>query len=304
MRSGDRSLSATIHAECEVLIDDINKHILSLSLDSRLVAQHLLDRLTEIKSRIEKRSTRKRIVKGITVLRLYGGTDKDDLLVALQEYQSRTAMISSAAVDKVLQNSNGGMTPELEASLRSITGALSTLGYNMTQTENQIQCISRAIKGVDGKMDATMTQLSEIGRRVESSSDSFANLKATLQDALKEELAGFRTSLCDLGLLNPLSQVDRSDLELDFGSMKGYLQSIVQGNAWTSDLDVWECIWDVVDTVHLFGPLVGQLMKSDLTRIGFVRRKEFGENRVVYFSPMMVPIWTSLGTLSHFPDPH
>jgi len=300
MRSGDRSLSATIHAECEVLIDDINKHILSLSSDSRLAAQHLLDRLTEIKSRIEKRSTRKRIVKGITVLRLYGGTDKDDLLVALQEYQSRAAMISSAAVDTVLRNSNGRMAPELEGSLRSITGALTTLGYNMTQTENQIQCISRTIKGVDGKMDATMTQVAEIRSTVERSNDRFGNLKATVQDAMKEELACFRTSLCGLGLFNPLSQVDRSDLALDFGSMKTYLQSIVQGKAWPSDLEIWECIWDVVQTVHMFGPAVGELTTSALEGIGAVATEVSGGTSVVRFSPIMGPLWNSLGVLSHF----
>ena len=131
MRSGDRELGTTIHTECVILINDINNHILTLSADSRQATQHLLDRLTTIKERIERRRTRKAILKGITVLRLYGGSDKDDLMVALQEYQSRAALVGSVAVnDVVSQISSGGITATSCVHFLIICG-LNGIGYNI-----------------------------------------------------------------------------------------------------------------------------------------------------------------------------
>jgi hypothetical protein len=303
MRSGDKALSATIDAECGILINEIKKHILTLSADSRQAVQHLLDRLTTIKSRIEQRKTRKAIIKGISVLRLYGSSDKDDLLVALQEYQSRAALIGGVALNNVLlQTSRGGMTQELERSLVSITNALTTLGYDMSQTENEIRRISRTIEEVDGKIDATLNQLSEISCDVKKTNDAFYNLKTTLQDAMKEELVLFRESLPVRGLLNPLGCVDRGILEMDLGTMKGYLESIVQGGGWPSDLDIWECIWDVVETVHLWAPFVAGSMGS-LEEVGTVGVDVSGDSHVVYFSPMTHILWDSLGKSLQFSCP-
>jgi hypothetical protein len=295
MRSGDKALSATIDAECGILITEINKHILTLSSDSRQAMQHLLDRLTAIRSRIERRRTRRSIIKGLTVLQLSGSSDKDDLLVALQEYQSRAAFIGSVVLNTVLLQLNRGLvTSELEASFLSITSALTALGYNMTQTENQLRSINIAIEGIDAKMDTTLNQLSEINHIATRSNEAFRDLRTTFQEVMREELALVRESLpVRETLLNPLGRADRGDLNMDFGSMKGYLESIVQGNGWPSDLDVWECICDVVETVNLLGCSVAGSRSRDLG--GTVTAKVSRKGNIVYFSPMIPLLWNSLG---------
>jgi len=265
--------------------------------------QHLLDRLTTIQSRIEQRQTRKGILKGITILRLYGSSDKDDFLVALQEYQSRAALIGSLAVSNVLSKADrGDITSEFETALLSITSALTALGCNMTQTENQLRSIKTAIELVDGKIGASLTHLLEINSEVKRSNDALCNLKATFQNAMKEELTLFRERLplCDF-LVTP-GQLDRGDLEIDLGCMKGYLESIVQGNGWPSDLDIWECIWDVKETVHLLGPSVSKFARSGLDETGTVGVKISGENYIVHFSPMISLLSSSLGTLLKLPN--
>jgi len=247
MRSGDRALTTTIHIECGILISDINNHILTLTTESRQAAQHLVDRLIAIKARIEKRQSRKSLVKGVTVLRLYGGSDKDDLMAALQEYQTRAALIGSVAVNAVLSQVNRDrITEDVQSSLLSITSGLTGLGYNMTQTENRLRSIITTIEAVDGKMDVTLSQLSEISCEVKRSNALFSDFKAERRDVMSEKRAVVREYRPVCGHLNPLGQLDRGDLEVDYGTMKGYLESIVQGGGWTSDLDIVECLWDVV----------------------------------------------------------
>lgn len=302
MRSGDRELSTTIHTECGLLINEINNHILTLSADSRQSTQHLLDRLTAIKERIGKRRTRKAIFQGITVLRLYGGSDKDDLMVALQEYQSRAALLGSVAVNDVVLriSSTGGITADIQSSLLSITSGLNGLGYNMTQTEDRLRNILSEIKTVDGKMDVTMNQIAEIGNDVKRSNEAWCNVTDTIRDMIKEEGALFRESLSLRGLLNPLGRVERGDIEVNLGSMKDYLESIVQGNGWPSDLDIWECVWDVAESIHLLAPCVARRTRSQLDEQGTVRVEVSGEDYVVYFSPILGLLWEVLGMRSHF----
>jgi hypothetical protein len=297
MRSGDKVLSSTINTECGILINEIDKHILTLSADSREAMQHLRDRLTAIRSRIERRQTTKSIIKGITVLQLYGSSDKDDFLVALQEYQTHVGIIETAAINEFLSHaSRSVVTPELESLGLSITSALTALGHNMTQTENQFRSINSAIEGVDGKMDAALSQLSDISCEVKRSNNAVHDLRAMLKDTMKGERALARENVPVRGLFTTLGQVDRCDLQVDFGTMKWYLESIVQGGGWPSDLDVWECICDVVETVSLLGSSAGSRSRdfSDTVAV-----EAAGNGNIVYFSPMIPPLWDSLGTSLH-----
>jgi hypothetical protein len=75
---------------------------------------------------------------------------------------------------------------------------------------------------------------------------------------------------------------------VDSGSMKGYLESIVQGNEWPSDLDVWECMCDIVETVNSLGSWVAVLRNRDLT--GTAGVEGLGKNNIAYFSLMMPPL--------------
>lgn len=82
--------------------------------------------------------------------------------------------------------------------------------------------------------------LGELKFGVQRSNQAFSELTTTLQDNM--------ALLCSLSS----GAIDRRHFEVDLGSMRAYLQSIVRGGGWPSDLDIWECIWNVVQTVDLF----------------------------------------------------
>lgn len=105
---------------------------------SLLNTENLYDHLIVIKTRIERRREKNRIIKGLTVLRLYSRLDRDDMFIVLQEYQTRASMMSKITIQKVLVGMGlNAMSKDIEKSLFTIREALSRLDCNMTRTENE-----------------------------------------------------------------------------------------------------------------------------------------------------------------------
>ena len=138
-------------------------------------------------------------------------------------------------------------------------------------------------------------------QRCQEVEQSWCSVKDTIRDVIKEEGALFRESLPVRGLLNPLGSVERGDIEVNLGSIKDYLESIVQGNGWPSDLDIWECVWDVAESIHLLAPCVARKNEESIGRAGHCPcRSVWAGSCCLLFTNTWSPLGVSRYEISRF----
>jgi hypothetical protein len=125
----DRELSKTIHTECIALIAEIDEQYISLIEENRSTADALKSQLSAIRSRIEKRPAERNWLRKVwTSMRLYGASDREDMLTALIWYQTRIEMSSIVILQKIDQQVGpDGISRDLEQAKAIIVNKLATL---------------------------------------------------------------------------------------------------------------------------------------------------------------------------------
>jgi hypothetical protein len=117
----DHKLAKAIHAECLSLTSEIDKTMLTLTSDNRIHAQDLQQRLGIIQKRIERRTQRGWVIKFSSKLRLNGVSDKEEVLFALQAYQTRVSLSGTAAVEDIQSRVGAaGIPKDVEGLLKPI----------------------------------------------------------------------------------------------------------------------------------------------------------------------------------------
>lgn len=287
-RSGDRELSGAIVEECGRFIAEIDQTILSISTESPQALQTLRNRLVVIKTRIEGRRRRNPFMRGILALRLYAGSDKNDLLIAMHEYQTR-------AVQSILDHvGNNGIRNDIREFMISTTTALNALEQNVGESQNENA--DRIGRVIDGKLRTAIETFTVLNNEIQRSNRVLnSDLKAAVQACIKEEFALLRDDVAFVCSPNSVGQLDRGDLAIDLGTMKDYLERIVLGNGYPSDQDIVECVSDVVGTVTVFSPWIAAAMKNDLNIADMVSTELSGDTHVVKVSLLTSIIWSSLG---------
>ena len=99
----DSRVSETIRTECSTIIKEVDDQLIHMMPGNRPAAQDLRKSLASIVNLIEKRDKRKWVLKWSAKLgfRVYNLDYKDDMIRALQQYQTRTAVIGNAAVEEI-----------------------------------------------------------------------------------------------------------------------------------------------------------------------------------------------------------
>jgi hypothetical protein len=108
----DHKLSQAIHTECISLATEIDDRILNLNSENRIPAEQLRQRLNTIQTRIERRKKRTWTIKWINHMRLSGVSDKEDILFALQTYQTRASLSGTATMEEIQQRLGADGIPQ------------------------------------------------------------------------------------------------------------------------------------------------------------------------------------------------
>jgi len=235
------------------------------------------------------------------MLRQYGTADENDMLLAFQQYQIRVSMLGIMAFNNADMLSTHSFqttrhsNPSIMKVLRLISNALATLNSEMLDVENDSRDVLNS--AVDLVQTSTLSLNPDFNSDKQPTTDSLQDIKTYLQDTMRQEFSSFRSQMSLLPLLQSSSPSIKSGLNHDIGNMKDFLQSFGQ-NGWIFDVEIWEIIWDVVETLDFFILAISSASHSagkhvELDNTVGVEMSE--KSWVVYFTLITDIIWNSLG---------
>lgn len=282
-RRADHVLAIAVHKECELLITEIDKRIPALSTDTRHTVSTLRGQLVTIKSQIEARQKRNIFFKRLTILKQYGARDEKLMLLACQQYQIRASILGSLALKnghKAIESTCGFTTdPMVLETLGSIANTLEILNTKLFEH-----------LGPATIQELTVTIQSELQH-------SASNIQQTIRDTIREEFSSVRTQLPIMPLLQTGGPMADHELQLEPGNLRDFLQNLGTQDP-VSDIEIWEIIWDVVETLDLFIMGISASQSTSYnTEVNKTVDVEVKVDKVVVsFDPIVGVIWTALGT--------
>jgi hypothetical protein len=250
--NSDRQLVKTVESECTRLIANIGGIESRLNPEARPDIQNLKTRLVDIKSRITRtRDSKNLVVRGILCVRLQGSSYKDELVTALQDYQTRAAIYGNIVIEQVLSRvSKDGITQEIEADLRPIREGLTTLGELSLQAKEAFATTTEMISVVDNNVRDVLATLEEI--KVNAQATPVLNME-DIRRVMRTEFNALRSPLPVLQTIEERARVSPSEQQVQTMSMQGYVEKIRMEGGHLSDLEIIECLSDVVEAYKLFG---------------------------------------------------
>jgi hypothetical protein len=236
----DRQLIKTVETECTALIAQICENLVSHRCKEHNAVHELHRRLVDLKANIMSRN-RKTLLASVSGLCLHGNTFKEELIMALQDYQTRAAMYGNGVVEKVLRLvSSDKITTEVRTSLLPIVAALEMLHNHTSKTSEELTSVAH-------KIDSALAILNESH---EGTRKSNAEVQISVNE-LRRDFGEFRSSLPAIRAFET-GPIERSSLVIDC-TMREFLEKMKREGVWLSDQEIWECVWGVAETFKLFG---------------------------------------------------
>ena len=250
--NSDRELVKTVQSECTELIARIGGIESRLNPEARPDIHNLKTRLVGIKSRITRtRNSKNLVIRGIHCVRLQGSSYKDELVTALQEYQTRAAIHGNIVIEQVLSRlSKDGITQEIEADLRPIREGLTTLGELSLQAKEALATTTEMISVVDNNVRDVLATLEEI--KLNAQANPVLNME-DIRRVMRTEFNALRSPLPVLQTIEERARVSPSEQQVQTMSMQEYVEKIKMEGGHLSDLEIVECLSDVVEAYKLFG---------------------------------------------------
>lgn len=238
----DRQLIKTVETECTTLIAKICENLVSHQRKEHDDAVHELHRrLVELTAKIEKWNHNSTRLAQVFGLRLHGNSLKEELIMALQDYQTRAAMDGNRIVEEVLRLvSSDKNATEVRTSLLPIVAALKILHNNTSKTSEELTLVTH-------KLDYALAIFNESH---EGTRKSNADVQNSVNE-LRRDFGEFRSSLPAIRAFET-GPIKRSSLVIDC-TMREFLENMKRDGVWLSDQEIWECVWGVAETFKLFG---------------------------------------------------
>ena len=224
--SADGKLSDVVHGHCETLLREINTYSSELSSVSREAAQQLANSLQLIQENIERRRRSKTFTKLFHAVIRNRGDYKDQMMIALQNYQTRTIVSGYVTIEKIALGQTN-ISEKVEGVSRTILENLATLTADVGQLRIEEQ----------GKKEKASEQ-----RQENASTDLLCK---ALTETFRAEIATLRVETANSASVIRRCDMDRPDLLIDYGTMAMYLSEIRENGGWTSQQDMWECFYDI-----------------------------------------------------------
>ena len=237
----DRELSKTIHTECITLIAEIDERYVSLIEESKCIADALKTQLSAIRSRIEKRPAERNWLRKVwTSMRLYGASDREDMLTALIGYQARIGTSSIVILQKIDQQVGPeGISRDLERAKATIVNKLATL-----QAKVQEQSQRR-----DVELLKVFSALRMLVRQVRESRKDVLEVKGDVQE-LKQLINFLLSSMVTapaLGRCNVTSSMDGAQsFEGPAYTMEEYMRRLETPGGCAADEDEFFSSFDEI----------------------------------------------------------
>ena len=99
----DKKLTKVINSDCSLLLSEMQNLLLMAGPDTRRAAEQLSTVLIALKSRIERRNQKTSAPNDLTIVRLYGQEDKNELLGALEVYQIQACAYANSVLEHITQ---------------------------------------------------------------------------------------------------------------------------------------------------------------------------------------------------------
>ena len=236
-----------IYERCKTLLSEINEHMTKLSPTGRQAAQELAACLQRIKHKVHLHKQRNGWAKMFQVVTGKTFVYREQMMLALYRYQ----------VSAVLDGNE--MMGQLLAGQTSMSGKLNEMAMPL------MEALAKLTSNID-----SLRMMESTSRREEQTTivDFQRNVLKTLTDTIREEVGALRKDLASRPLLAESSHMDRSELTADYGTMASYLKSIWGSGSFTTDQDIWECFYDVVN-VYINDVLPVSFRVSDFPETGW-----------------------------------
>ena len=255
----DRDLSRQVLSECIGLIEEIDKRNMQLLPDHHPATSALRASLENIKSKIEQRKCRGKWIKGLTVLRPYGESDKKNITCALQRYQTQAILWGNEALYKILGLSQS-LKGQLREAVEQISDNLSVIATGSLDVKREVVTLNSGVVGLGESMDNATTMIQRATKQMESTN---LRLESLSHEMMKEIRALRVQSVCPaIGLISRKSDMDRARIDLKLDSLNEYLSKLRSGGGTLSDLEIWELAWDFVEIYREFGASVVNMIEE------------------------------------------
>jgi hypothetical protein len=253
----DKKLGDFIQTECYKMTEEIDDRILDLSVNDRLAAQAMRQCLVEIGERIERRKQHKWLLKWSEKLRLCGQENKEAMLLALQQYQTRATMSGVATIEEI-KNRVGELPKDMSYLLDPIVQDLvnsliqsllivqERLQNAQVEMRSDIRVTCAAVKRIEGRIAGDQVQ-------------TFRAVSGDL-NYIKKELDIIRSTLA-FSMHTTLSRnMDRPDLRCISGNdLVSYFGSVYSSGGCPTEQELWELAWDLSEAIKACDKLPNDL---------------------------------------------
>lgn len=226
---GDEELLATIHADCILLLAEINQLMLELSPECRPAAHLLADRIHGVRNNIERKRKYTGFFKAIIIGTGNGLEYRDKLMFAMEQYQTKAAMLGNATLQMILKGQSN-LPDQMDSIVRPVIHSLGRLELDIQRVKEENIAEKQKACHLLQEQQVKMSQ----------------EFRAIVME-LKEERMLLRKDLAKFTLASSQQTVERPALVVDYGTMADYLLKTCQ-SGWPTDQDIWECFHDILAT--------------------------------------------------------
>jgi hypothetical protein len=213
----------------------------------------------KIKSEIEKRNTQKTWMKALYMWRLYGRSDKGNLITALQAYQTITLLSASDVLGK-FHKEHGIFSDDCHFAFNQIHSNISALAADVSVVGNEVKGLQVGIIDLQSTVGKTATAIGEVKGQIERTNSA---IEAFARDVLKEVQALRQQSTYPvLGVIDRTSNLDRARLDVKLDTLNEYLHKLRASDGVLGDLEIWELAWDFLEIYRQFGACALELVEG------------------------------------------
>jgi hypothetical protein len=244
-------------------------------------------RLTVIQKRIQERVKRPWLVKASTCLQLYGRSCKEDMLLAMQEFQTRAAIQFSVAIEEFRSRLGpAGISEDVQHVLDPFMERITLLVLGKRQSiqsidpqslKDNLEEMFSALRGLGELLQYSNHELQSAIRTIEKrvlsavpvsgrpvmechidAVTAMIEVPERLAD-IKKEIALLRSSL-QFPVIDPISRgsaIEVPVFEIKMDTAEEYLRRVRQSGSFTTDQDIWELVWDYLEFYRTYGRLSG-----------------------------------------------
>ena len=205
-------------------------------------------------------------MKGVNILWLYGNSDKENMVMALQNYQALAVMWGVEAIQKVQLG-----TDEVKETIQRIEQSLAMLATSPINVKTEVNTMRTNIAGLQESINESVTLAKCTNAGVETANAIIESLKTFSKDIL-QELKSLRNHSMQpvLSSLNRPSDMDRAQMEIQFDTTNEYLQKLRDSGGYLSDLELWELVWDFTEIYRELGGIAVALLEKGDTNLVYV----------------------------------